>query len=260
MEIWKNFKNNMFNTQVGTATTVFGIAMIICALSLSGAIANIKRSNNVISVTGSAEKLVKSDTAKVTIEAKRRADNGGESTVFQSKALNNDADLIKNYLISKGFKADEIQLSTQGSADVCKYNPRVGYADCNYGIDGQDLWVAVIVNTSNVELANKVAGGFIGDMASKMQNVKVSSVEYFYNKLKDDRADMMSLATQNALERARAVARAGGSSLGAIREASTGVIQVTQVNSSDISDYGTYDTSTVDKKITAVVRVSFEVR
>jgi hypothetical protein len=39
-----------------------------------------------------------------------------------------------------------------------------------------------------------------------------------------------------------------------------GVFQVTAPNSIDISDYGTYDTSSVRKQITAIVRASFTIR
>jgi hypothetical protein len=39
-----------------------------------------------------------------------------------------------------------------------------------------------------------------------------------------------------------------------------GVLQVTAVNSMDVSDYGTYDTSALKKRVTAVVRAAFAVK
>ena len=38
-----------------------------------------------------------------------------------------------------------------------------------------------------------------------------------------------------------------------------GVFQITAPNSRDVSDYGVYDTQTIDKDITSVVSVSFAV-
>jgi len=42
-----------------------------------------------------------------------------------------------------------------------------------------------------------------------------------------------------------------------LKSADMGVFQVTAVNSVDVSDYGSYDTSAFEKQITAVVRRSF---
>jgi hypothetical protein len=39
-----------------------------------------------------------------------------------------------------------------------------------------------------------------------------------------------------------------------------GVLQITAVNSTDISDSGTYDTSTIQKQVTGVVRATFSVQ
>jgi hypothetical protein len=39
-----------------------------------------------------------------------------------------------------------------------------------------------------------------------------------------------------------------------------GVVQVMQPNSVDISDYGNYDTSTVEKEIMITVKASFSLR
>jgi uncharacterized protein len=39
-----------------------------------------------------------------------------------------------------------------------------------------------------------------------------------------------------------------------------GVFQVTSPNSTQVSDYGEYDTSTLEKDVTAVVNVTFSLR
>jgi hypothetical protein len=38
-----------------------------------------------------------------------------------------------------------------------------------------------------------------------------------------------------------------------------GVLQITAADSTDVSDYGVYDTSTIEKDMTAVVNASFAV-
>ncbi|MBP6949164.1 MAG: SIMPL domain-containing protein, partial [Candidatus Pacebacteria bacterium] len=86
------------------------------------------------------------------------------------------------------------------------------------------------------------------------------SVDFFYTKLADLRVDLLSMASKNAKERADAIAKSTGDSIGGVKDASQGVFQVTQKNSTDVSDYGSYDTSTIEKKVTAIVRASFEVK
>ena len=72
--------------------------------------------------------------------------------------------------------------------------------------------------------------------------------------------EMLSEATKNARERAEAVANAGGAAVGNIISLSSGVFQVTQKNSVSVDDYGMYDTTSVEKKITATVKVNFGVK
>ena len=50
---------------------------------------------------------------------------------------------------------------------------------------------------------------------------------------------------------------ATGGSLGKLRGVDVGVFQVTSPNSTEVSDYGVYDTSTLQKDVTAVVNVTF---
>ena len=70
---------------------------------------------------------------------------------------------------------------------------------------------------------------------------------------------MIGKATQNAKERAASMAKNTGNKIGSLRSANTGVFQITPPDSTDVSDYGINDTSSIEKKITAVVNVTFAV-
>ncbi|MFM7192339.1 MAG: SIMPL domain-containing protein, partial [Microcystaceae cyanobacterium] len=59
---------------------------------------------------------------------------------------------------------------------------------------------------------------------------------------------------------AEAIAKNTNSQVGAVRSAQTGVFQITSRNSTEVSDMGTYDTSSIDKDITAVVSISFSMK
>ena len=49
-------------------------------------------------------------------------------------------------------------------------------------------------------------------------------------------------------------------SVGKIQSVKMGVYQITPVDSTNVSDMGINDTSTIDKKVTAVANVSFKIK
>ena len=259
METFKNIKNNLFNTQVGVASVAFGLAIIICAIVLGQGIGNIKRADNTISVTGSTEKIVKSDIAKITLTVSRKAGVSLAEVNTQSKLINADVENLKAYLLEKGFNEKDIDISIISNVDRCAVNEKYGYTDCNVRVIGHDLSVTLRINTKDMDKALTLSRNILSDIGSST-TLNIQSIEYFYDNLKNDRVSMLADATKNAMERATAIAAAGNSKVGSILYASSGVFQVTTVNSSDVSDYGSYDTSSIDKKVTAVVKVSFEVK
>jgi hypothetical protein len=71
---------------------------------------------------------------------------------------------------------------------------------------------------------------------------------------------MLSEASENARQRAQSMASATGSKIGFMRSAKMGVFQITPINSTEISDYGINDITSLDKKVTAVVSASFAIK
>ena len=67
-------------------------------------------------------------------------------------------------------------------------------------------------------------------------------------------------ATKDAKNRAERIVRATGQDLGNLRDASMGVIQVTAKDATEYEDSGTLDTTSIDKDIVAVVRLSIAIK
>lgn len=84
--------------------------------------------------------------------------------------------------------------------------------------------------------------------------------QYVYTKLPDLRPRLLADATKDALARAKVLVEATGGSLGGLRSVSVGVFQITAPNSTEVSDYGVYDTSSLRKDVTAVVNVAFALK
>ena len=55
-------------------------------------------------------------------------------------------------------------------------------------------------------------------------------------------------------------AKMANNNVGKIQSVRMGVYQITPVDSTDVSDMGINDSSTIDKKVTAVANISFKIK
>jgi uncharacterized protein len=107
----------------------------------------------------------------------------------------------------------------------------------------------------------KIAG--IAREATELINqgilIESSAPKYYYTKIGDLKIEMLGEAAKDAKERAERIASSTGNSIGSVKSAKMGVLQITAADSTDVSDYGVFDTTTIEKDMTAVVNVSFAV-
>jgi hypothetical protein len=89
--------------------------------------------------------------------------------------------------------------------------------------------------------------------------VQAEQPQFIYTRLPSLRPRLLAAATRDALSRARVLVESTGSELGNLRSVNVGVFQVTAPNSTEVEDYGVYDTSTRTKDVTAVVNVTFAI-
>jgi hypothetical protein len=85
------------------------------------------------------------------------------------------------------------------------------------------------------------------------------SPQYSFTRLGDLKIEMLGEAAKDAKTRAEKIAASTGNSIGAVRSARMGVMQITAADSTEVSDAGISDTSSIDKDVTAVVNISFAV-
>jgi hypothetical protein len=97
----------------------------------------------------------------------------------------------------------------------------------------------------------------VPSLASQGVVVSISSLEYYYSKLPDLRISLLTQAVEDAKARAEKIAQGTGRSVGSVENASIGVVQVMSPNSVDVSDYGSYDTSSIEKDVMVTVKASF---
>ncbi len=90
--------------------------------------------------------------------------------------------------------------------------------------------------------------------------ISINPVQYYYSGLAEARVNLLGEAIKDAKARAGEIAKSNGQRVGKLKTASSGVVQVLSPNSVEVSDYGSYDTSTIEKDVMVTVRASFIVR
>ena len=82
---------------------------------------------------------------------------------------------------------------------------------------------------------------------------------YYYTQLGALKIEMLAEAGRDARTRAeRILQSAGGATLGRLRRADMGVININSANSTDVSSEGNNDTTSLEKDILTIVHTSFE--
>ena len=78
--------------------------------------------------------------------------------------------------------------------------------------------------------------------------------------MSDIKRELLAEATKDARKRAEEIAANSEATIDKINSARSGVFQITEPYSTEVSDYGIYSTSTRIKDITVTVHVSFTLK
>jgi hypothetical protein len=229
---------------------ILGLSLIICTVLFSNAFVKV-RSTSALTVTGAAERELRSDLAVWRGNFHRRAPQLPEAYAL----LKSDHEEIKNHLKAQGVPEKEITFMPVSMNTFYEVDARGRETDV---VRGYGLWQSVQVRSADVDRITAVSGTS-GELISKGIEFNSEAPQYFYTKLSDIRVEMLAEATKNARQRAEQIATQGGGKLGAIRSAKMGVFQITPMHSTEVADYGINDTSSLEKKITAVVNVEFAI-
>lgn len=208
--------------------------------------------NENITVTGSAYKIVKSDTAKLGFSINMKKTNQKEAYAALKKQL---PDVIK-YLEEKGIKKENIDTKSMSGYNIYRQNEK-GYST-NEVIAYEASQVLEI--TSDDVLKIKDISLDIQNLIEKGIRVDVFSPEYFYSDLASIKVDLLKEATKDAKQRAKSMLEATNAHVGKVKSMRMGVFQITPINSTMVSDMGINDTTSIDKKVTAVANVVFKVK
>lgn len=231
--------------------SILGAALIISALVFGGFYYSAQSvvPGESLSVTGSTKTRVTSDQAKLTINFAR--------VVFVENLASGYRDIAKDLLLTKELlqnfgivPADIIE------SPVSMYQ---NYDPTNSGKIQYQLSQSITIQSNDVNKLTEISKN-IPSLAEKGAVVSVGALEYYYSKLPDLRVSLLSEAVKDAKARAEKIAQGTGRNVGDVMLASSGVVQVMSPNSIDVADYGSYDTSSIEKDVMVTVKASFELR
>ena len=225
--------------------------LVVAAAIVSASLERIKLAGDKITVKGYAEEKVVSDAgtwrATVTVRA---------------------ADLQTGY---RKLESDTERVMTMlgeivGDAAAVARSPinarpqfEIGPGGVQTGrIAGYELDRNFEMSSGDVALIGMVAAQ-ASSLISEGVNINSWPPQYFYGDLNAVKVRLIGAATRDAQQRAEQFASGSGVTVGALRSASQGVFQITRPNSTETADYGSYDTSTVEKVVKAVVTVEYAV-
>ena len=240
------------NTQVIILGGCIAVATIGSSIILSSAFLKFqKATHEVITVTGSANRPITSDY--VVWGASFDVRDADLSKGY--KRLSADLEKVKQYLLAKGIKPDELTIPQVGTQQLYKKDSRGN--DTNEFIDYR---LSQSIEVHSVDVTNVTAiSRMITELIDQGIQLNSGAPQYHYRKLDELKLEMLARATENAKQRAANMANATGNHIGTIRSAKMGVFQIAPINSNDVTDYGMNDTSSLDKKVTAVVTATFAI-
>ncbi len=231
--------------------TSLALGLIISSLILGWAYSGTKKSDEAITVTGSAKRRITSDlvvwSAGISAQAPQLSDS--------YRQLADNIPRIKQYLLSKGIPEDQMTVS---SITTTTLKRRDSDGNETGEITGYVLSQQVEVRSADVAKISQVAREAT-ELINQGILLESSEPRFYYTQIGNLKIEMLGEAAKDGKERAEKIASSTGNSIGAVRSAKMGVLQITAADSTEVSDYGMYDTSTIEKDMTAVVSVSFAV-
>ena len=227
---------------------LIGLSLIIAATIFGIFFYNTRVADDTISVVGAATKRFESDIVKWRVTLSRNTSPSDMTSGYN--LIQKDLQFFRQLLRDKGLTESDITIQPVNTMP-------------NYGREGQIsgyiIQQELFIITSNLAVVEGLA---LNPMALTENGIVLqnSRLEYFYSKLSDIKMELLAEATKDAACRAKEIADNSGALLGNVTNLRAGVFQITEPFSSEVSDYGMYNTQTKQKDITVTVRASYRIK
>lgn len=213
---------------------------------------DVREKEQTISVRGSARQRITSDVAVWRVRV--RTEGAGLAQSYEQ--LEQSAAKVGEFLRKQGFATETI---TRSAVSTEPHFGRDDRGNTTRQVSSYELAQTIAVTSSDCPRV-ATAASQVTQLIKQGVEVVSCPPEFTYSKLPELRVSILGEAAKDARTRADEIARNSGCVIGEVRGAQTGILQVVQPNSTDVSGGGQYDTTTIDKDVTVVVNLTFAVR
>ncbi len=225
---------------------ILGLSLILAAALVAFTFLSVKKMDNVISVTGSAKQQVTADSARWTANFSRATLKDQIKDGYVQ--MKNDEKIVTDFFISQGISKETIEISPIFMNEIYKNDQN---APREY-----NLVQNIEIKSDQVDKIKTLAKN-TEKLAEQGVFFSPNAVEYYYSKLPELRISLLPEAIKDAKKRAEAIAGSSGKTVDTVKSVSMGVVQVMPVGAVEISDYGSYDTSGIEKEVMITVKTVF---
>jgi hypothetical protein len=228
------------------------LATVVGAVIIGQYALKFKAADFALSVTGSAKKTVKSDQVIWDLQTSRFTKLAEVKNAY--KQIETDRQAVMAFL--KNNKIEEKDVVVQPASMEQQWDgPQVSNPQDKIYVVKQMITITSVDVDGLTKIANNIQP--LVDQGVLLSNL---GLQYNYTKLADERVAMLAEAMKDARRRAEAIASSDNQQLGQFIRAESGVVQVLAKGSVDISDYGSLDTSSIEKDIMITVQTTFRLK
>ncbi len=236
----------------GTGMFLLGATLSLGGIAASQAIAKAlvaMRHESSIRVKGYAEEAIESDqgtwTGRVQVTAKTLPE--------AYKKLEEHMATFAAFVVRSGFPDTSLTISAVESQPVYRRDERGNPTNV---IEHYQLAQSITVTGHEPKLIERVSR----DATSLIkEGIDLASLQPIFvnTQIESIKMRLLAAATDNGRQRAETLAKGAGGQVKGLVSASQGVFQIVKRDSTDVNDYGTYDTGTISKTVKAVVTLEF---
>lgn len=239
-------KEKLFDRPFVFPALILAFSVVFAAMIAAYAVFAIRGLDSTLSTTGSATELVKADTAKWRVSVYRAVPQSGIPGAYTQIAK--DVAVVKAHFTANTIAAEKIVVGATVSDQI--------YTSDSNAPQLFNVHAEVTVESNDVDKIEELSHT-INLLLAKGVQVAPQQPEYYVSTLPELRITLLGKAIADAKARATQLAKNGDTAVGALKSASSGVVQVLAPNSTNVEDYGSYDTSTIQKQVMVTTRATF---
>jgi len=234
---------------------IVSLAIVVVAFILGNAYRFKYNHTNTINVTGYAKVDFESDIIKWYAYYSRKS----MDMSYASAQLNKDKEAIKNFLIQQGINESEILF---GAISIIRdYDYNYDERGNSYRtFSGYTLSQRVSVESNSLDKVDN-ASREISVLISQGVELNSYSPSYYFSGLENLKLELISKASENAMQRAQNIAKESNTSIAKLKKADLGVFQITGQNDDEEYSYGgVFNTTSRYKTANITVKSSYTLK